>query len=274
MADPRDNDAFWPALPLAEWADTCATLHMWTQVVGKIRLALAAPVNHWWHVTLLVTARGLTTSPMPYWQGTLEIAFDFIDHRLLLETSDGRRRSVALEPKSVAVFYSQVMQALGELEMPVRIWPMPVEVPSPIRFDQDLQHHSYDAVWVQRWWQALVQVDALFKEFRGRFLGKCSPVHFFWGSFDLAVTRFSGRRAPERPGADLDDARSVLARGDQRRFLARQRQHPGSGVLRVRRARAVRVQDRPRRSARGLLQHRFQRVRPQVRRRADGAVAT
>ena len=193
----------WPPLPLAEWADTCATLHMWTQVVGKIRLALAAPVNHWWHVTLLVTARGLTTSPMPYWQGTLEIAFDFVDHRLLLETSDGRRRSVALEPKSVAVFYGQVMQALGELEMPVRIWPMPVEVPSPIRFDQDVQHHSYDPVWVQRWWQALVQIDAVLKEFRGRFLGKCSPVHFFWGSFDLAVTRFSGRRAPERPGADL-----------------------------------------------------------------------
>ena len=192
----------WPPLPLAEWADTCATLHMWTQVVGKIRLALAPPVNHWWHVTLLVTARGLTTSPMPYGQRTLEIAFDFIDHHLLLDTSDGRRRTVVLEPKPVAGFYREVMRALGELEMPVRIWPMPVEVPSPVRLDQDVQHHSYDRVWVERWWQALVQIDAVLKEFRGRFLGKGSPVHFFWGSFDLAVTRFSGRRAPDRPGAD------------------------------------------------------------------------
>ena len=185
----------WPPLPLAEWADTYATLHMWTQVVGKIRLTLTPPVNHWWHVTLLTTARGLTTSPMPYGHGTLEIAFDFIDHRLLFETSDGRRRSLNLEPKSVADFYREVMQALGELEMPVRIWPMPEEVPSPIRFDQDVQHHSYDPIWVGRWWQAIVQIDAILKEFRGRFLGKCSPVHFFWGGFDLAVTRFNGRRA-------------------------------------------------------------------------------
>jgi hypothetical protein len=175
---------------------------MWTQVVGKIRRALAPPVNHWWHVTFLVTARGLTTSPMPYGQQTLEIAFDFIDHRLLFETSDGRRRTIALEPKSVADFYREVMQMLGELEMPVRIWPMPVEVPAPIRFERDVQHHSYDRAAVERWWQATVHIDAVFKEFRGRFLGKCSPVHFFWGSFDMAVTRFNGRRAPERPGAD------------------------------------------------------------------------
>jgi hypothetical protein len=175
---------------------------MWTQVVGKIRLTLAPPVNHWWHVTFLVTARGLTTSPMPYGQQTLEIVFDFIDHRLLFETSDGRRRTIALEPKSVADFYREVMQMLGELEMPVRIWPMPVEVPAPIRFERDVQHHSYDRAAVERWWQATVHIDAVFKEFRGRFLGKCSPVHFFWGSFDMAVTRFNGRRAPERPGAD------------------------------------------------------------------------
>ena len=192
----------WPTLPRAKWADTCATLHMWTQVVGKIRLALAPPVNHWWHVTLAVTARGLTTSPMPYGHATLEIAFDFIDHRLLFETSDGRRRAIVLAPKSVADFYREVMQTLGELEMPVRIWPMPMEVPAPIRFERDEEHHSYDAQWVAHWWQALVQVDAVLKEFRGRFLGKCSPVHFFWGGFDLAVTRFNGRRAPERPGAD------------------------------------------------------------------------
>jgi hypothetical protein len=203
MADSRNADPTWPALPLAEWADTYATLHMWTQVVGKIRLALAPPVNHWWHVTLLTTARGVTTSPMPYGSRTLEIMFDFIDHRLLFETSDGRRRSIALEPKSVARFYQEVMQALKELEMPVRIWPMPVEVPAPVRFDQDEQHHSYDAEWVTRWWRALVQTDAILKKFRGGFLGKGSPVHFFWGSFDLAVTRFSGRRAPARPDADL-----------------------------------------------------------------------
>lgn len=194
--------AAWPPLPLAEWADTCATLHMWTQVVGKIRLALAPPVNHWWHVTLAVTARGLTTSPMPYGTGMLEIAFDFIDHRLLLETSDGRRRTIILEAKPVADFYREVVQALHELEIAVHIWPMPVEVPAPIRFDEDVQHQSYDRVWVERWWQALLQIDAVLKEFRGRFLGKASPVHFFWGSFDLAVTRFNGRRAPERPGAD------------------------------------------------------------------------
>jgi hypothetical protein len=190
----------WPPLPRAAWADTCATLHMWTQVVGKIRLALAPPVNHWWHVTLAVTSRGLTTSPMPYGSRTLEIAFDFIDHRLLFETSDGRRRTLALAPQSVADFYRDVMETLRDLEMPVRIWPMPVEIPAPIRFERDLEHHSYDAQWVARWWQVLVKVDAVLKEFRGRFIGKCSPVHFFWGGFDLAVTRFNGRRAPERVG--------------------------------------------------------------------------
>jgi hypothetical protein len=201
MADSIQVDS-WPELPLAKWVDTYATLHMWTQVIGKIRLALAPPLNHWWHVTLLTTARGLTTSPMPYGPRTLEIMFDFIDHRLLLETSDGRRRSLALEPKTVADFYREVMQSLNDLGMPVKIWPMPVEVPTPIRFEQDDQHRSYDAVWVERWWRALLQTDAVLKKFRGRFLGKGSPVHFFWGSFDLAVTRFSGRRAPERPEAD------------------------------------------------------------------------
>ncbi|HEY3042903.1 MAG TPA: DUF5996 family protein [Vicinamibacterales bacterium] len=191
-----------PPLPLSEWAGTYATLHMWTQVVGKIRLALAPPVNHWWHVTFLTTARGLTTTSMPYQQGTLEIVFDFIDHRLLFETSDGRRRTIVLEPKSVADFYREVMQTLGELDISVRIWPMPVEVPAPIRFDRDVEHHSYDRAAVERWWQALLYIDAIFKEFRGLFLGKSSPAHFFWGGFDLAVTRFNGRRAPERPGAD------------------------------------------------------------------------
>jgi hypothetical protein len=192
----------WPALRLAEWADTCTTLHMWTQVVGKVRLALAPAVNHWWHVTLATTAHGLTTSPMPYGSQTLEMAFDFVDHQLHVHTSDGRSRHIVLEAKPVAQFYREVMQALAELDMPVRIWPMAVEVPVPIRLDQDVEHHAYDRAKVEAWWRALVQIDAVFKEFRGRFIGKSSPVHFFWGSFDLAVTRFSGRRAPERVGAD------------------------------------------------------------------------
>jgi len=192
----------WPRLSLAEWADTCDTLHMWTQIVGKVRLALAPYANHWWHVPLYVNARGLTTSAMPWAQGHVEIAFDFVDHQLRLDTSDGRRRTIDLTPQSVAVFYRRVMAALADLGISVRIWPMPVEVPSPIRFDQDDVHASYDAASVQRWWQALARADAVFNEFRGRFIGKASPVHFFWGSFDLAVTRFSGRRAPEREGAD------------------------------------------------------------------------
>jgi hypothetical protein len=197
-----ENASEWPAQPLADWSDTRDTLHMWVQVVGKIRLALAPPVNHWWHVTLFTTARGLTTSPVPCRGGTLEIAFDFVDHRLRFETSAGRTRTIVLEPKTVAEFYREVVDALRELQIPVRLWPMPVEVPAPIRFDEDVTHHSYDRESVERWWQTLLRVDAVLKAFRGRFVGKCSPVHFFWGSFDLAVTRFSGRRAPAWPDAD------------------------------------------------------------------------
>src|SRR5947207_9608066 len=192
----------WPPLPVAEWADTYATLHMWTQVVGKIRLALAPPTNHWWEVTLYLTARGLTTSPMPYGDGSVEIAFDFIDHLLTIETSDGRREAIPLRPQSVAAFYHRVMAALHTLGINVRIWPMPVEVPSPIRFDQDEQHASYDREYANRWWRAASSAAKVMTEFRSRFIGKSSPVHFFWGSFDLAVTRFSGRRAPAREGAD------------------------------------------------------------------------
>jgi Family of unknown function (DUF5996) len=192
----------WPALPLAAWADTCATLHMWTQVVGKIRLALAPPVNHWWHVTLDVTPRGLTTRAMPYGAGSFEIEFDFVEHHLRIETSDGQSRSLDLVPQTVADFYARVLSVLRELGITVHIWPMPVEIPAPVRFDQDRGHASYDTAWVTRWWRVLSQTDEVLKEFRGEFLGKCSPVHFFWGSFDLAVTRFSGRRAPEREGAD------------------------------------------------------------------------
>jgi uncharacterized protein DUF5996 len=215
----------WPPLPLAPWADTCATLHMWTQVIGKIKLALAPAVNHWWHITLFPTARGLTTTPMPYGRCMLEIAFDFVDHRLRFETSDGRRAEIALEPKTVADFYREVIRTLDDLQMPVRIWPMPVEIPAPIRFDQDVQHHSYDRVWVERWWRALLDVDAVFKEFRGGFIGKSSPSHFFWGSFDLAVTRFSGRRAPDRPGADAMTREAYSHEVSSAGFW------PGSGAL-------------------------------------------
>jgi hypothetical protein len=188
----------WPPLPVSAWADTYATLHMWTQVVGKIRLALAPRVNHWWHVALYVTARGLTTSPIPHDDRTFEITFDFIDHQLRLDVSDGDRRTVALAPMTVEEFYQRVMKTLGDLSLGTRIWPMPVEVPSPVRFDEDRQHASYDVEWVHRWWDIMRRVDAVLQEFRGRFIGKSSPVHFFWGGFDLAVTRFNGRRAPER----------------------------------------------------------------------------
>jgi hypothetical protein len=171
---------------------------MWTQVVGKVRLARAPRVNHWWHVALYVTARGLTTSPIPHDDRTFEITFDFIDHQLRLDVSNGDRRTVALAPMTVEEFYQKVMKTLGDLNLGTRIWPVPVEVPSPVRFDQDRHHASYDVEWVHRWWDIMRRVDAVLQEFRGRFIGKSSPVHFFWGGFDLAVTRFNGRRAPER----------------------------------------------------------------------------
>ena len=175
---------------------------MWTQIVGKIRLALGPRVNHWWGVTLYVTARGLTTSPVPYGDGAFEIVFDFIDQTLTIEVSDGRRQTIALGPRTVADFFDVFMRALDDLHIRVRIWPMPVEVPEPIRFNEDRVHAAYDADAAHAWWRALLQVDTVLQEFRGGFIGKSSPVHFWWGGFDLAVTRFSGRRAPERPEAD------------------------------------------------------------------------
>lgn len=196
------EDLAWPPLPLAEWEPTRATLHMWTQIAGKVRLALAPRVNHWWSVVLYVNSRGLTTSAIPYGERALEIQFDFLKHVLEIKVSDGSLRTLALAPRSVADFYREFMDALGSLGMRVKIWPMPVEIPSPIRFDEDRIHNSYDPAHAQRFWRALVCVNSVFNEFRARFIGKSSPVHFFWGSFDLAVTRFSGRRAPERPGAD------------------------------------------------------------------------
>lgn len=196
------NDS-WPALKFGEWRDTCATLHMWTQVIGKIRLKQTPLVNHWWNVPLYVSARGLTTSAMSYDQRIFEIEFDFIDHELVLKCSDGAEKHLALRPQSVAEFYAEVMSALRELGLTIEIWSMPVEVANPIRFEDDHEHASYDAEYANRFWRVLVKIDEVLKEFRARFIGKVSPVHFFWGSFDMAVTRFSGKVAPERPGADL-----------------------------------------------------------------------
>ncbi|MDP2334244.1 MAG: DUF5996 family protein [Reyranella sp.] len=192
--------AYWPELPTSAWRDTCATLHLWTQVIGKIRLVRAHWLNHSWHVALYVTARGLTTSPIPDGNGTFQIDLDFIDHALRITTSDGAQRQFALAGHSVASFYAAVMAALAELGIEVTIDEMPNELPDPIRFSQDSQHASYDPDAAGRFFQILVNVDRVFKQFRTGFLGKASPVHFFWGSFDLAVTRFSGRRAPRHPG--------------------------------------------------------------------------
>jgi hypothetical protein len=197
------NEPSWPALPLQEWQDTYATLHMWSQIVGKVRLGLSPHINHWWEVPLYISARGLTTSPIPYGEEDFEIFFDFIEHRLKIETSWAEVRSLPLAPRTVAEFYADFMEMLHLLGIEVRIWPMPVEVPNPIRFDEDHVHASYDPEYAHRFWRVLVIVDQILKEFRARFTGKSSPVHFFWGSFDLCVTRFSGRPAPERPGADL-----------------------------------------------------------------------
>ncbi len=196
------TDEVWPPLPLEEWQDTYATLHMWTQIVGKIRLAQTPLINHWWNVPLYVTARGLTTSAMPYRNRTFQIDFDFIDHQLLIRCNDVATESIALAPRSVADFYHAIMQKLHDLGIAVKIWPVPVEVQDPIPFDEDHKNATYDAEYANRFWRILVLTDEVFTEFRARFLGKCSPVHFFWGSFDMAVTRFSGRPAPEREGAD------------------------------------------------------------------------
>jgi hypothetical protein len=192
----------WPALPLSEWRATRDTLHMWTQIVGKVKLALAPPQNHWWQVPLYVSARGLTTSVMPCGDGTVEILFDFVDHDLIVTASDGRVKAMPLVPRSVASFYQELIAVLRALDVKAHIWPMPVEVREPVPFDRDEVHASYDPDFANRFWRILLQADAALEAFAGRFQGKQSPVHFFWGSFDLAGTRFSGRHAPERPGAD------------------------------------------------------------------------
>jgi len=191
-----------PALSLDSWKETLATLHMWTQIVGKVRLKLCPLVNQWWNVPFYVTARGMTTSAMPYQQRAIEVQFDFIEHALTIETSEGRVVTMALAAQSVAEFYKNFMAALGQLGVGVHIWTMPCEVPNPTPFEKDYVHAAYDPEAAHKFWRILVWVDQILKEFRAGFQGKASPVHFFWGSFDLAVTRFSGRVAPERPGAD------------------------------------------------------------------------
>jgi hypothetical protein len=198
----------WPELPTAKWRDTYDTLHLWTQIVGKIRFARSPWLNHSWHVALYVTARGLSTSPIPDGTRSFQIDFDFIAHELRISTSDGAQHQFALSGNSVASFYKSVMAVLGELGVTVEIDEMPNEMPEPVKFSQDTRHASYDPEAVRRFFQILVNCDRLFKQFRTGFLGKASPVHFFWGSFDLAVTRFSGRRAPRHPGGvpNLPDA--------------------------------------------------------------------
>jgi len=190
----------WPALPYVEWQDTCATLHRWTQIVGKVRLAATPWHIHSWHATLYLTGRGLTTSPVYVDGSAFQIDFDFIAHKLEIRTATGERRELALEPQSVADFYAALMQALESLELRIAIHGRPNEVPDPIAFAQDHVHSAYDADSANRFWRVLSETDRIFKFFRTGFLGKSSPVHFFWGSFDLAVTRFSGRPAPPHPG--------------------------------------------------------------------------
>ena len=194
------NNDRWPALSYDSWKDTYATLHMWMQVVGKVALALAPHLNHSWAIAFQFTSRGLTTRTLPYGERTFTMEFDLVAHRLVIRVSDGTMRTIPLAPQSVADFYQSVMDALRAMNLAVKIWPMPVEIPSPIRFDQDTVHHTYDPEAANRAWRVLAQVERVLNVSRCSFVGKCSPVHFFWGAFDVAVTRFSGRPAPPREG--------------------------------------------------------------------------
>ncbi len=200
MSGPSPTRPAWPPLPVAAWTPTRDTLQLWTQIVGKVRMASTPLVNHWWNVPLYVSARGLTTSLIPHGDRAFQIDFDLIAHRLVIAVTDGATSSIDLAPRTVADFYGEVMAALDALDLPTAIWPMPVEIPGAIPFDVDTQHASYDAEQAHRFWLALVQMDRVFTTFRSRFLGKVSPVHLFWGALDLAVTRFSGRTAPAHPG--------------------------------------------------------------------------
>jgi hypothetical protein len=205
------ENPLWPDLPLDAWSDTCDTLHLWTQIVGKVRIAVTPLINHWWNSTFLVTARGLAAPAMPYARGTFDVIFDFANHRLVIETSDCRIESFALKPMAVADFYAEFMQRLHTLGIDVHIWTMPCEIENAVPFDQDRAHAEYDPIYAQKFWRALVQANRVMNEFRTRFIGKVSPVHFFWGSFDLAVTRFSGRTAPPPKGVTPNVAAWVMA---------------------------------------------------------------
>jgi hypothetical protein len=203
----------WPELRFSDWRDTCETLHMWTQIVGKTRLALAPMQNHWWQVVLYLTSRGLTTSPIPKGARTFEVDFDFIDHGLIVETSDGATRTMPLEPRVVADFYVEYRELLRTLDLDVRIYPVPVEVGRAIPFAKDREHKSYNAEYANRFWRVLAESDRVIKRYHGQFLGKSSPVHFFWGGLDLACTRFSGRTAPRYPGTVPNCPQSVMIEG-------------------------------------------------------------
>jgi hypothetical protein len=261
------SQAPWPELPTAAWRETYATLHLWTQIIGKIRLVRSPWLNHSWHVALYVTARGLTTSPIPDGVRTFQIDLDLIDHALRVSTSDGTQRQFALAGQSVASFHAAVMAALWETGIHIAIDEMPNELPEPIRFSEDKKHASYDPAAVRRFLQILVNVDRVFKQFRTGFLGKASPVHFFWGSFDLTVTRFSG--TPGTPPSRRHTSpfrrrrlRSLFARGEQRRLLARQRRGRLSGVLFLCLSRTGGLPRRQSSPRRGVLQRSPGRIHP------------
>jgi hypothetical protein len=201
----------WPDIPLAAWSDTCDTLHLWTQVIGKVRIACTPLINHWWNATFMVTARGLGAPAMPYAGGTFDIVFDFANHRMAIETSDLRSESFALQPMTVADFYAEVMRRLRRLGIDVHIWTMPSEIGDAVPFEEDRRHAQYDPTFAQKFWHTLLQADRVMNEFRARFIGKASPVHFFWGSFDLAASRFSGRTAPPPKGVTPNVASWVMA---------------------------------------------------------------
>lgn len=224
------DDWRWPALPLAEWADSYATLHMWMQIVGKIRMVQTPPVNHWWHVTLYVSPRGLTTSEIPALPRAFEIEFDFVDHWLVIRCNDGNTRRMPLRPRSVADFYRELRGHLRDLAIDAPIYPRPNEVAEAIPFDRDERHASYDPDFVTRFWRVLVSADRVFRTFRSSFLGKCSPIHVFWGAPDLAVTRFSGRPAPPHPGGvpNLPDS---VAREAYSHEVSSAGFWPGGGVV-------------------------------------------
>jgi len=230
MSEPAPQEE-WPPLPFDEWKDTLATLHRWTQMVGKTRLALAPMTNHWWQVTLYLTARGLTTSPMPVGQRTVEIEFDFLDHVLAARTSDGASRRMRLAPRSVADFHREYRTLLRSLDVEAKIWPVPVEMPEAVPFTDDVVHASYDAGAAHRCFRVLAQADRVLKEFRGGFLGKCSPVHFWWGGFDLSCTRFSGPRAPPHPGG-LPNLADRVTREAYSHECISAGWWPGGGILR------------------------------------------